>query len=184
MTIQDLGSIGELIGAIATVATLVYLAIQVRANTGSHKASSIQYMLDGARDRIITPNIMNHEVSNIMSRGMATPDDLTPTEKVRFLWILTEHVLQLQNVLNLRNQNALSEFDYQTWLVYVGSFIRTPGGQEIWPQVAQVVSQDVREVIDKHLTEDPGLPSLIEMMTALDARHWPTNDVQAVRDRS
>ena len=33
MTIQDLGSIGELIAAIATVATLIYLAVQIRANT-------------------------------------------------------------------------------------------------------------------------------------------------------
>ena len=33
MTIQDLGSIGELVAAIATIATLVYLAIQIRQNT-------------------------------------------------------------------------------------------------------------------------------------------------------
>ena len=30
MTIQDLGSFGELIAAVATVATLVYLAIQLK----------------------------------------------------------------------------------------------------------------------------------------------------------
>ena len=33
MSIQDVGSIGELIAAIATVLTLVYLAIQVRHNS-------------------------------------------------------------------------------------------------------------------------------------------------------
>ena len=33
MTIQELGSIGELIGAIATVATLIYLALQIRQNS-------------------------------------------------------------------------------------------------------------------------------------------------------
>jgi hypothetical protein len=33
MTIQDLSSIGELIAAIATLATLVYLAAQIRHNT-------------------------------------------------------------------------------------------------------------------------------------------------------
>ena len=177
MTIQDWGSIGELIGAVATIATLIYLAIQVRANTNSHEASSIQYMLDGARERVIGPNIGNPEVANIMARGLSTPDDLSPTEKVRFMWILTEHVLQLQNVLNLRNRHTLSEFDYQTWLVYCGAFIRTPGGQEIWPAVADVVSQDVREAIDKHLAENPESPSLIELMTPMDARQWPTNDV-------
>jgi hypothetical protein len=40
MTIQDLGSIGELVAAIATVATLVYLALQIRQNTESVKLSA------------------------------------------------------------------------------------------------------------------------------------------------
>ncbi|MFT4562405.1 MAG: hypothetical protein ACI9BW_002149 [Gammaproteobacteria bacterium] len=173
MNIQDWGSIGELIGAIATVATLIYLAIQVRANTQSQELSSIQYMLDGARDRIIRPGVENPVVANIWARGMATPEDLTPTEKVQFIWILTEHLLQLQNVLNLRKQNALSEFDYQTWLVYTGSVIRTPGGQELWSQISQVVSQDVVQAIDVHLADQPDLPSFIDMYTVMDARRWP-----------
>ena len=41
MTISDLGSIGELIAAAATVATLLYLALQVRANTNTAKYNAI-----------------------------------------------------------------------------------------------------------------------------------------------
>ena len=33
MTIQEWGAIGELIGAVAVVASLVYLAVQIRQNT-------------------------------------------------------------------------------------------------------------------------------------------------------
>ena len=33
MTIQELGSLGELVAAIATLATLIYLALQIGANT-------------------------------------------------------------------------------------------------------------------------------------------------------
>ena len=40
MTIQDLGSIGEFVAAIATVATLVYLAIQIRSNTAALRSES------------------------------------------------------------------------------------------------------------------------------------------------
>lgn len=176
MTIQDWAAISEVIGAIATVATLIYLTFELRANTKSNQVSSIQYMLDGARDRIITPNIVNEEVANLMSRGMATPSELTSTQRVRFLWCLTEHVLQLQNVLNLRNQDVLSEFDYQTWLLYVGAFIRTPGGQELWPECSKVVSHDVTAALDQHLRDQPSLPSLIELWPTLDARRWTKND--------
>ena len=40
MTIQELGSLGEFIAAIATLATLVYLAVQIRQNTKSVRAST------------------------------------------------------------------------------------------------------------------------------------------------
>ena len=172
VSLQDLGNLGELIGAVATVATLVYLAIQVRANTRSNEASSVQHMLDGARDRIIIPNVTRADVPEIMSRGLTSVEELKPTEKVRFMWMIVEQVLQLQNVLNLRNRQLLSEADYNTWLVYVGSFVRTPGGKELWPQVAKVVSQDVRKVLDTHLIKEPNLPSLIDMWPIMDTRKW------------
>ena len=37
MTIMELGAIGEFIGSIAVLATLVYLALQVRKNTAQQK---------------------------------------------------------------------------------------------------------------------------------------------------
>ena len=40
VTIQDLGSLGELIAALATLVTLFYLALQIRANTVLAKAEA------------------------------------------------------------------------------------------------------------------------------------------------
>jgi hypothetical protein len=40
MTIQDLGSLGELIAAVATVATLIYLSIQIRASNSLARAEA------------------------------------------------------------------------------------------------------------------------------------------------
>ena len=39
MTIMELGALGELLGAIGVIATLVYLAVQVKQNTKSLEAS-------------------------------------------------------------------------------------------------------------------------------------------------
>ena len=172
MNWEAIGATAEVVGAISVVVTLVYLAIQVRANTRSNEAASVQHMLDGARDHTINPNVVNGEVPDIMSRGLTSVDQLKPAEKVRFMWILVEHALQLQNVLNLRNRGLLSETDYNTWLVYAGSLMRTPGGKELWPQVAEVVSQDVRKVLDAHLADKPNLPSLLDLWPLMDTRNW------------
>ncbi len=44
MTIQDLGALGELLGSVAVLATLIYLALQTRQNT-----AAIGAQLDAAR---------------------------------------------------------------------------------------------------------------------------------------
>ena len=48
MTLQDLGAIGEFIGGIAVVITLVYLAVSIRQNTKSVRASTYQAILDSS----------------------------------------------------------------------------------------------------------------------------------------
>ena len=48
MTIQDLGSIGELVAAIATIATLAYLAIQIRQNTHTVRAAATTAHIESA----------------------------------------------------------------------------------------------------------------------------------------
>ena len=42
MTFQDLGSIGELIAAVATLITLAYLALQLKQNTTALKSQTFQ----------------------------------------------------------------------------------------------------------------------------------------------
>ena len=46
VTIGELGSLGEIIGAIATVATLLYLAIQIRSNTLASKRRALDNTID------------------------------------------------------------------------------------------------------------------------------------------
>ena len=46
MTIQDMGSIGELVAGFATVLTLIYLAIQIRRNASATHAASFHAISD------------------------------------------------------------------------------------------------------------------------------------------
>ncbi|MFT4560578.1 MAG: hypothetical protein ACI9BW_000312 [Gammaproteobacteria bacterium] len=170
MNLQDVGSIGELVGAVATVGTLVYLAIQVRRNTQALQASSVQNMLDGPRDRIVAPTIQNREVADIHARGLSSFEDLDETEQTRFTFLLIEHVVQFENVKNLHQRRLVTDENYATWLIYVGAFIRTPGGSVAWPQVANVVDKGAAKALETHLQENPDLPSLLQLMPVMDKR--------------
>ncbi len=74
MTIQEIGSLGEFVAAIATIATLVYLAIQIRQNTAVARSAATQEVLGSFRE-LIRELALSPELGRIHTRGM---NDLSP----------------------------------------------------------------------------------------------------------
>ena len=58
MTFQDLGNIGELIAAIATLLTLGYLAIQLKQNTKALRSQTFQ---QSSMDMSLTANSISSD---------------------------------------------------------------------------------------------------------------------------
>ena len=89
MTIQDWGAIGEIVGALAVVASLIYLAMQIRQNTrqislnleASKLAAFEQNVESGNRTRELL--ITNPDVSELFLRGLADYAGLPSTDKFR-----------------------------------------------------------------------------------------------------
>ena len=79
MNWEALGAIGELVGAIAVVATLGYLIVQIRQNTRELQHSSswaINQGLTQIHDRVIN----NPDLIDILDKGLQDPADLSPKE--------------------------------------------------------------------------------------------------------
>ena len=85
MNIQDLGSLGEFIAAIATLGTLIYLAIQIRQNNLIAKEQAHYHMLQNqvsyydrlAQDRayvktVYGENLSDPEVSKLQHQSHAS----------------------------------------------------------------------------------------------------------------
>ncbi len=170
MTIQDWGSIGELIGAIATVATLVYLAIQIKRNTLIAKTSALQSMLDGGRDRTVKQITGSAELADIVGRGLSSLDSLEEGEKLRLYFFVIEQTLQMQNVMQFHDNKLISFIDYQAWLDWTTAILRTPGGKALWPQVSIVITPDISKVLEDELSRNPNAPTLLEIAPVFDRR--------------
>ena len=68
MSIIELGSLCECVGAIAVVVTLIYLAIQLRQNTQIH-ASLIRQQFYDATQRQILHAVESTEFNALLHRG-------------------------------------------------------------------------------------------------------------------
>jgi hypothetical protein len=74
MTIMELGALGEFVGAIAVVLTLVYLAVQVRQNTAGLRAAAYQSWLTGKNSHQVVA--AQPHMSAIIDAGIADSRNL------------------------------------------------------------------------------------------------------------
>jgi len=87
VTIQDLGSIGEIVAAVATIATLVYLAVQIRQNSvlirGSTYQASNNWNLSALSAIAQSP-----EAAATFEKGLSGNEKLAPGERTQFAVIM------------------------------------------------------------------------------------------------
>ena len=79
MTIMELGALGEFVGSIGVVVTLVYLAVQIRQNTGMMRTQTIQARVDSFQTRV-APILSSSEFTSLVVRGDEDPSSLDEIE--------------------------------------------------------------------------------------------------------
>jgi len=84
MNWDAIGAIGEILGAIGVVGSLVYLAAQIRKSDQTARADSLQALWDGARDRSFKPQFSDPEVGDLFAKGLTNFEALGKSEKRRF----------------------------------------------------------------------------------------------------
>jgi hypothetical protein len=102
MTIQDWGAVGEIIGAFGVIASLVYLAVQIRQNT-----QQISHSIEAARVASLERNIqsanrmrelliVDRGLAELFIGGMRDFDALEGPDRLRFEFLLRNIFAEFQ----------------------------------------------------------------------------------------
>ena len=156
MTISELGAVGEFVGSIAVLITLVYLAIQVRqtknqieANTNAILGSS---EIDGnsTTHKQLMSIYNNESVADMMLRGLARQGDLSGTELVRFNASM-DAAFQLHQITFLQWKKRLLSDEYWEFCIrfFGARVLATPGGQAWWTANSPLFIPEYRDLIDR-----------------------------------
>ncbi len=128
LTIQDLGALGELLGSVAVLATLVYLALQTRQNT-----MAIAAQLDAARLSATQSSFLATATSNELAdlvREDSTGDLTTNQVRLGFYWASTFYSFQWQ--LQQVRRGLLAASEEAVLAVNVRSFFTGSHSFEGW----------------------------------------------------
>ena len=154
MTLQDLGSLGELIAAIATVATLIYLAIQIRANTVVSKAEA-RRTTRLISSRVNLAIVKDSDIARILGAGLGDVSKLDPEEWVRFSFLMGEVIGYCAATYDDVRAGILSEEDFESQNLIVTQFLATPGGHKFWEQFGPTFPKGFREFVQREVLPDP-----------------------------
>ena len=158
MTIQDLGSLGEFIAAMATVATLVYLAIQIRQNTRSVRASSFQ---TSARDtfEIIDQVALDPELNRIYFAGTRDYRSLGPEDRRRFGTYMSSLLGRWENLEFQCEQGVVDRASFSFFHANMRVTFAQPGTWQWWDKARHLFSPGVQLLIERNFERPTQSPA-------------------------
>ena len=124
------GAIGETLGAVGVIATLGYLAAQIRANTRATQASSRHEITRDYRDLVALR--LNEATMNAWHDGLRDVPTLSRDQGAAFMNLMSIEALNFQAVWAEHRNGTLDDHTYEAYLSYFASVVITPGGSKWW----------------------------------------------------
>lgn len=152
MTFEQLGSIGEIVGAISAVAALAYLTLQIRQNTESLRISSY-HQATSDLSRQLEAIYQNPEFAEIFRRGSLDPSSLSEQERARFFAYLSAFYYAYENLFTLFDNGRVNPESFENCVVNTLPIFRRPGVEQFGARRVGAVSRGFQDFL--HTYEPP-----------------------------
>ena len=158
MDLDALGNVGDFLGGVGVVVTLVYLAAQIRQNTAQLRANAeslriaaldeTQRSISHWRESIIR----QRDVADLWERGMSPEQELDPTDRIRFELLLGDLLYSWQAAFR-RARHAGDPEHWETGMhAWVNLILTRPGPRKFWERMRSVYFADFAAEIDRILS--------------------------------
>jgi hypothetical protein len=148
MTIAELGNLGEFIAAIATLGTLIYLALQIRQNTASAKINASQSIMASLNEALHVAS-STPQVARATILGQSDYDNLSEAEQAQFIvWIFSWfRVLEQAHFYYARGY--LEDELWAGQVEHLRQLMKSPSVGEWWNARSLFFSKSFRRLVDE-----------------------------------
>ena len=137
--LQSLGNLGEFVGAIGVVVSLVYLAQQMKQNTTSVRAASFNSMVQNSIG-LLEHSFRDSEFAAFLARAERDPDALSPEERVRWDAYMTAVYRHFGNLVYQHRVGALDHLMWDSYLATLKQHLRSPAWASWYEEHAHIFS--------------------------------------------
>lgn len=154
MTLSQLADIGELLGGIGVVASLVYLAIQIRQNTRTVRGSTLHLNTEIWTSLFV--GLSEPSIAQAYVAGMTGRPDIRPLHYTQFFFLCRAMFVAFENQYYQMRQGVL---DPDTYAAYQRSismqFLAFRGFRLWWQQSRSVFSPAFVAHVDDMIAKVP-----------------------------
>ena len=152
-TLQALGNLGEFVGALGVVISLIYLAQQMSQNTTSVRAASFNSMVQNSI-RLLEHSFRDSEFAAFLERAEREPDSLTAAERVRWDAYMTAVYRHFGNLVYQYRVGALDQQMWEAYLATLKDHLRKAPSWAVWfAENRGVFSTALNEQVNRTLKE-------------------------------
>lgn len=131
VTLQTMSQLGEFVGGIGVIFTLIYLAIQVRSNTASQRADMTARLLERFSAQQHTFGF-DEQANHFFMRSVTDPTSLTMEERSRFQWVMTEFLSSMEFLMQQYEIGNIDEAVWNRWKQTLDFWLSFPGVKIYW----------------------------------------------------
>ena len=154
MNWDAIGAIGEVAGAVAVIATLVYLAIQIKHNSKIASIQASQHLLEGSsmfQLRIAE----NSDLRRIYAEGCASFESLSAEDSRVFYALIGEFLQRFEVQTQMHEAGILNDDNFAAASRAVTRLLSRPGARTVCKIAIanEVPSERFKKVIESLLLE-------------------------------
>jgi hypothetical protein len=167
VTLTEFAALGEAIGGLAVLVTLLYLAYQFRQTALMERTAGQRELLGRARDWVELTTT-HPDLVEVLRNVLADWESASPVEQERASGWMLSAGLQAEQALYMRRANLINEQSYEGFLGVIVAIARTPGGRSWWAHARLALGNDISDLVDEEL-ENPqrATPSWTEIFPHL-----------------
>ncbi len=148
MDLDYLGNIGEFMGAVGVIISLIYLGRQLNQNTKVVRASSYQEISHNSIE-LLKLLISDGEMAEIFTRGReGGVDVLSPVERVRWHSMMLSIFRHWDNMYYQYRNDTLERELWKSYQHVIRGYLADVGFQEWWEEQRDGFSISLQELIN------------------------------------
>jgi hypothetical protein len=146
MNWDAIGAIGEILGSVAVLLSLVYLARQIRSNTNQLQFDASRTVANAA-DRGFDP-IYTEPCMSIWLKGHEDYESLSAGEKAIFGALMVRNLNNFQSVYYAKNEGLMDEGVFRKTLVpFYSALVNSPGGANWFEEGRDMFIDEVQNLL-------------------------------------